>query len=219
MTKNKNSPIEIRQSKIPALVLIADGFTKAGVAGCAVEAARAGAPWVHLRDHAAGEDAFAEAACELTERLRQSMPGEGRVSVNSRPDVAEALGAGLHTGRHGPSPGAARERFPGGALVGASAHGRDEGEAVQGAADYFFFSPVFPTTSKPGHPGAGLEALRDFCHAVPDTPVFALGGITPQRVAACLDAGAHGVAVLSGILHADDPQHATRAYLQALRDA
>jgi thiamine-phosphate pyrophosphorylase len=205
--------------RLPKLVLIGDGFTNEAVAGRIVDAVRGGVPWVHLRDHAAEAAAFRAAAHMLGERLRQTAP-DVLLSVNSRLAVAEALGAGLHTGRHGPDVETARRRLGSDMLVGFSAHGEQDArkEAQAAAADYFFFSPVFPTSSKPSHPGAGLDALRDFCEVFPSAPVFALGGVTPGRVASCLDTSAHGVAVLSGILHADDPARATRDYLQAFPD-
>ncbi|PSQ71593.1 MAG: thiamine phosphate synthase [Bacteroidetes bacterium QH_9_67_14] len=185
---------------MPRLALIAEGFTDAAVAERTAEAVRAGAPWVQLRDHPASEVAFAEAARALAERLRQETP-DVLISINSRPGVAEMIGAGLHTGRHGPSVKEAQERLPEDALVGASAHDAGEARAAAGA-DYLFFSPVFPTSSKPDHPGAGLDALQSFCETFSNTPVLALGGIPPERTAPCRAAGAHGVAVRSGILHA-----------------
>ncbi|PSQ82143.1 MAG: thiamine phosphate synthase [Bacteroidetes bacterium QS_8_68_15] len=208
-----------RPSSLLRLALIADGFASdPATADRTVAAARAGALWVHLRDHEAGDDAFADAARALADRLRAAAPSRVRLSVNSRLNEAEALSAGLHTGRHGPSVDAARRALGPDALVGASAHDAGEARAAAGA-DYYFFSPVFPTASKPDHPGAGLDTLRRFCRTVPETPIFALGGVTPERVAPCRAAGAHGVAVRSGILYADDPPHATRQYLHALRRA
>lgn len=203
--------------ELPRLVLVADGFTGAAVAERAVEAMRAGPLWVHLRDHAAAESVFLEAARETAERLCAAAPGSVLLSVNSRLAVARKLGAGLHTGRHGPSIREARSYLAPGALIGFSAHSVEEARGAAGA-DYFFFSPVFPTSSKPGHPGTGLEALAHFCQAVSRTPVFALGGLTPARVGPCLDAGAYGVAVRSGILHVDAPTRAAGAYLHALSD-
>jgi thiamine monophosphate synthase len=50
-------------------------------------------------------------------------------------------------------------------------------------------------------------------------PVFAIGGLTPQRVAPVLAAGAHGVAVRSAILGAPDPALAARAFAVALTSA
>jgi thiamine monophosphate synthase len=58
------------------------------------------------------------------------------------------------------------------------------------------FGPIFPTASKPGHPGVGLEALEEVVSSVP-IPVYALGGVTPERVPQIADTGAHGVAGIS----------------------
>ena len=211
-----SASLAARRLSLPRLVLIADGFTDERVAERVVQAAQAGVPWVHLRDHAADEAAFREAARALTRELRR-VALNVLISVNSRLEVAEALEVGLHTGRHGPTVEAARKRLGRDALIGCSAH--DRGDVQPGSrADYLFFSPVFPTSSKPGHPGAGRAALQRFCQAFSNRPVFALGGLTPERVRPCFDAGAYGVAVLSGILHANDPSAATNAYLHAFPD-
>jgi thiamine-phosphate pyrophosphorylase len=61
----------------------------------------------------------------------------------------------------------------------------------------------------------GVEGLADAVRRS-EALVYALGGITPERVSACLEAGAHGVAVLGGINLAEDPFEATLAYLEAL---
>jgi len=128
--------------------------------------------------------------------------------------AAERLGLDYHAGMRGPSPEEARRRLGADAVTGFSAH--DEAEVVGPMADvvdYFFFSPIFPTSSKPGHPGVGVSELSRICDASP-VPVYALGGITPERVTACKEAGAHGMAVLSGIMNAEDPGAAAKAYLE-----
>ncbi|MEM1041353.1 MAG: thiamine phosphate synthase [Bacteroidota bacterium] len=200
---------------LPRLVLIADGFTSEAVQRQVLEAVQAGRLWLHLRDHAASDEAFAQAAHALAAQVRAVRPGT-LVSVNTRTEVARPLGVGLHVGTRGPSVAEARRRHPG-ALLSYAAHTPSEARAAaEQGADAVLFSPIFPTTSKPGHLGIGLEALAACCAAVPDTPVFALGGITPARAASCLSAGAYGVAVLSGILRAPDPAAATALYLDAL---
>ena len=82
--------------------------------------------------------------------------------------------------------------------------------------DYLFYSPIFETNSKPDTQGVGLGHLSIFCDALADVPVYALGGITPENCSACLDAGAQGVAVLSGILQAHSVAKAVAAYKKAL---
>lgn len=80
---------------------------------------------------------------------------------------------------------------------GASVHSVDEARSAErSGAAYVIASPVFPTPSKPGHPGIGLEALTEIVGAVA-LPAFALGGIAPSNVRALLEAGAHGVASVS----------------------
>lgn len=197
----------------PRLVLVADGFTAPGVGARVVRAVEAGVRWVQLRDHEAPPDRFEEAARALAARLCRVAPGL-LLSVNARPGVAQALGASVHTGRRGPSIAEVRLALGPLALVGYSAHDEEEARrAASQGASYLFFSPVYRTSSKPGQEGTGLEALRAVCEAVHPVPVLALGGITPARVAACREAGAHGVAVLSGILAAQDPGEAARRYL------
>ena len=100
-------------------------------------------------------------------------------------------------------------------LVGRSCH--DAGEVARAQAegcDYVFVSPVYETPSKPGHgPALGPAGLGTLCR--PGLFTYALGGVTPQRVAECLRAGAHGVAVMGPVLH-DPPVVA--AYLAALSE-
>lgn len=199
---------------LPRLVLIADGFTSPTRAAAAAEAVRGGVRWVHLRDHEADEAAFGRAAAALADRLRAMSP-DVRISANTRLDVAQALGLDAHVGVRGPSVAGARAASPE-AVLGTSAHSMEAAlQAKADGADYLFFSPIFPTSSKPGHPGVGLSALQTVCDAV-TLPVYALGGVVPASVPACLDAGAHGIAVLSGILNAADPATRARTYLHAL---
>lgn len=202
----------------PRFALIADGFTEDGRADRAVEAVKAGVRWVHLRDHDASPEDFMEAARSVVPRLR-AVAEDVTVTVNSRVEVADALGLGVHLGWRGPTVPEARDLLGPDALIGYSAHERveAEGDRAQGA-DYYFFSPVFPTSSKPDHPSTGVGPLRAFCQAAAPMPVLALGGITPERVSVCQGAGARGVAVLSGIMDVDTPRAAARAYLRALNE-
>ena len=200
----------------PRLALIADGFTEKERADRAVTAVQAGVRWVHLRDHQVGPNAFETAARDLTARLR-AVADDVTVTVNTRLAVADALGTGVHLGWRGPSVDEARTLLGEEVLIGYSAHDEIglEGDRAPNV-DYYFFSPVYATDSKPDQPPAGIPALRSLCQTAAPTPTVALGGITPERVAACREAGAEGVAVLSGIMEAEVPVAATRAYLRAV---
>lgn len=89
--------------------------------------------------------------------------------------------------------------------------------AAQGA-DYLIAGTIFASQSHPDEPPAGQGFLRDVCAAV-SLPVLAIGGITPQNLELCLEAGAAGVAVLSPIMRATDPKAAAEAYRAALDTA
>jgi thiamine monophosphate synthase len=70
-------------------------------------------------------------------------------------------------------------------------------EALAADADYVFLSPVFAPLSKSDtRPTLGLDGLRAAVQGFP-IPTFALGGITPETMEACQQAGAPGVAGIS----------------------
>jgi thiamine-phosphate diphosphorylase len=69
-------------------------------------------------------------------------------------------------------------------------------QAVAAEADYLGAGPVWETPSKTdADPAIGLEGLRRICAAV-GVPVVAIGGIDAANAAACIEAGAAGVAVI-----------------------
>ena len=112
-----------------------------------------------------------------------------------------------------------RETLGDDALLGASAHDFDElCRAEDEGADFATLSPIFETTSKPGVPPLDIEQFASLVSGS-RLSVYALGGVTPERVTSCLDAGACGVAVVNGILNAPDVGDAVRRYFHALRHA
>jgi hypothetical protein len=127
-----------------------------------------------------------------------SLPGDlVGVQLRGDPDPATLAAARAELGRlRLDGRGSGRLR-PAGAWLGRSCHGVPQpgNELV----DYSLFAPVFaPTTAQPDRPlgskiPAGLAALADWA-AAPGACVFALGGVGPQTAAACLAAGARGLA-------------------------
>jgi thiamine-phosphate diphosphorylase len=138
-------------------------------------------------------------ATELGEAARA---GGARLFVNDRVDVAVIVGA---DGVHLPSAGLpvpATRRIAGSRWIGCSTHSADEARrrAAEGA-DYVFLGPIWETPSHPQRRPLGPETID---HAQP-ARVIAIGGVTPQRVSTCLEAGAYGVAAVSALWGAPDP--------------
>lgn len=142
--------------------------------------------------------------------------------VDDHLDLALAVGAdGVHLGQLDLPVADARavlDRCGGPTrLVGATATTAEEAAAAEAAgADYVGFGPVFPTGSK-ANPASvkGLAGLARACAAV-RIPVVAIAGITPERVRAVLEAGAHGVAVMTAVTTAPDPWAATARFREEI---
>lgn len=139
--------------------------------------------------------------------------------VNDRIDVALACDAdGAHLPRHSFSAADARALLGPHRLIGVSTHAPAEVAAAAAAgADFAVFGPVYDTPSKRRY-GAplGLAAVGAARAAVPDLPLFCIGGIDTERAEAVRARGADGVAVIRAVLAAADPAAAAAALLSRL---
>jgi thiamine-phosphate pyrophosphorylase len=174
------------------------------------EVSAAGVDWVQIRE----KDLTSLELASLTQksmRVAASSSAKGsfatRVLVNDRLDVAIVERAGgVHLGENSLPIGAAKrlirstlpthtlgESF----LAGVSCHSLEAAEVAQrDGADYIFFGPIFATPSKERFgPPQGAARLEQICRAI-SIPVLAIGGIALENVAACLSAGAAGVAAI-----------------------
>ncbi len=137
--------------------------------------------------------------------------------VNDRADLALAADAGgLHVGQDDLPALEARRLLRPGMILGVSTH--DEAQArraVADGADYVAVGSIFPTATKAGFQLVGPDLIRRVRSVVP-VPLVGIGGITADNAPAVLAAGADGVAVISAICAAPDPEAATRRFLERI---
>lgn len=147
-----------------------------------------------------------QALHELTQRA--GIP----LIINDRVDVALAIDAeGVHLGVDDMPVPIARRLLGPHRLIGFSPSTLDEAcQAEDEGADYLGIGDVYGTPSKPdaGAP-IGIEGLSRFVQTV-SIPVVAIGGINASNAAATIEAGAAGIAVISAVIGAPDPQKAAQ---------
>ena len=162
------------------------------------------------------------AARELWEESRAIAEAARRAKctfiVNDRPDVAYLAGAdGVHVGQDDLDPEQARTVIGPERWVGVSTHNLEQfREAAASSADYIAVGPIFQTSSKANpDPVVGTELLRRV-RALTEKPIVAIGGITLERAAEVLAAGADSVAVISDVLKAKDPAGMAQEFIRRL---
>lgn len=199
------------------LILVTDPDCGAGrtVVDVVRAALRGGAPAIQLRI----KDAPAREMVELARALVDETRSAGALLfVNDRVDVALAAGAdGAHVGQDDLPVAAARRIVPPGFLLGVSAESVDLAlQAQADGADYVGTGPVYATGSKADAGDAiGTGRFAEVVQAI-RIPVVGIGGITTANAPDVMRAGAAGVAVISAIMRAPDPEAATRDLLRTL---
>lgn len=202
------------------LLLVTD---RSLVHGCSFESAlresvNAGVPAIQLRER----DLSTRELLSLTQQIRAMTTNRAvPLIINDRIDMAVALDLdGVHL-RASSLPVSVVRRVVGQRrLVGVSAHSVAEAQqAGDDGADYVILGPIFETPSKRkfGDP-LGLAVLAAACRHS-SVPVFAIGGITRERIQSTRDAGAFGVAMIGGILGREDVGKATADMEVAVRAA
>lgn len=127
--------------------------------------------------------------------------------INDYTSLAREVGAdGVHLGQDDGALAPAREELGPATLVGRSTHSVLQARAAQEeGADYLGFGPLFPTPTKEGRPGIGLQDIaRVQAEVGAHIPVFCIGGIKAENLAQVLEAGARRVVIVSGLLQAED---------------
>lgn len=202
------------RDKIARLQYITTGATPQDIASEVALYLSGGGRWVQLRmkEH---DDSMVEQTAMML--LLPVHACGGVLIIDDRVEVAARVKAdGVHLGRGDMPPGEARHMM-GDAIIGATANTEEDIKAaMEAGADYIGLGPMRHTTTKKAlAPILGIEGYARIMSAVKDAPpVVAIGGITPDDVAAIARTGVHGIAIGGAISHADDPCAATRRFVE-----
>ena len=182
------------------------------------EALAGGVRGVQLREKSlSGRDYF-----ELARGVRALTARYGaRLLINDRVDIALAVGAdGVHLPEAGIPVTAARKLLGSGKLIGLSCHSLEAAHSAEfDGADFVTFGPVYYTPSKAayGDP-VGVPTLLEVIRSL-TIPVFALGGITRDRIPELSASGIRRIACISAVLAAPSPGDEARLFTTLLGKA
>jgi thiamine-phosphate pyrophosphorylase len=201
---------------LPRLYVILDAaLLKISAKECVKSLVDAGVRLIQYRNkRASGRELF-ETCRELAEVLN---PLKVQFIVNDRADVAALAGAGgVHVGQDDLGVEQARQVMGEGKWVGISTHNVGQfRSALETSADYIAVGPIFATGSKENpDPVVGVGFVRE-TRAMTDRPIVAIGGITLERAAEVIEAGADSVAIISDILRAENVGKRARQYVDLL---
>jgi thiamine-phosphate pyrophosphorylase len=172
---------------------------------------------VQLREKDCSTREFVEQALTIKDFLRtRKIP----LIINDRLDVAQAVKAdGVHLGQTDMPLETAKEILGDSMIIGISAESLEDAIAAErSGADYLGVSPIYATPTKTDTaPPLGLAGLRGIRKAV-RLPLVGIGGLKKQNCAEVIRNGADGVALVSAIVAADDPEAAARVLKQIITE-
>lgn len=204
----------------PTLYLVTDRDLSLGrsLEWVVEKAVRGGTTLVQLREKDLETRPFIESAI----RLKKILDGYGvPLLINDRIDVALASGAdGVHLGNNDMPYEMARNILGPDAIIGLSVESDEQAREVSKLdADYIAISPVYTTPTKEElTEELGLEGVTRITGICPQ-PAVGIGSIKTHNAGDVIRAGASGVAVVSGICSAGDPEEAARQLRQAVDES
>ncbi len=221
MTGPLSTDLRHSSSELPRLHVVTDDaiLADSGFPAAARVVMEAGGPALalHLRGPRSGGRLVHGMARSLADAAGET---GALLVVNDRVDVALATDLrAVHLGGRSLDPVTVRRVVGPAVLIGCSIHDAEEVTAGVGASvDYLVFGNVYATPSHPGRDGAGATGLEGAVAAAGDTPLLAIGGVTPRRAVDVRGIGAFGVAVMRGVWDAPGPADAVNEYISALGD-
>ncbi|HYG75012.1 MAG TPA: thiamine phosphate synthase [Planctomycetota bacterium] len=198
-------------------VLLTEGLCKNGLLPTAEAALKGGARLLQLREKNAPSDKTLYTQASDLLKLCRSY---GAVLIcNDRPDVALMCGApGVHVGQDDLSPQQIRALAAEKLIIGRSTHSVAQAKAAVSdeKADYIAIGSMYETATKQGRILAGLKLAEQVSGINLPVPVFAIGGITCERVKELKAAGIRRIAVSTAVIAQSDPESATKRLIDAM---
>ncbi len=158
---------------------------------------------------------------KISEQLRKLTHGYNcLLLINDDAQLAKLIDAdGVHLGKDDISVKQARKLLGKNKVIGASCYTQIENAqtAINASADYIAFGSFYPSSTKPDAPRAGIELITKTKKQY-NTPVCAIGGITPKNATKLLNEGVDMIAVISAIFNASSPKQAVQEYLSLMRN-
>jgi thiamine-phosphate pyrophosphorylase len=182
----------------------------------AAAASRGGAQVIQLRAKSTPDQLTLEWARAI--RIQTRACGAAFV-MNDRFDLALACEAdAVHLGQDDLPPASIPAEARARLAVGRSTHTLEQARAAMDEdVDYVAYGPLFGTQSKQSEYAArGLDRLAEIVACVTPKPVVAIGGISLENIAAVLEAGAVGAAVISAAAAATEPEQAVASLVDAI---
>ena len=186
------------------------GYVRKSDATHAAEAMiKGGVDLIQLRGKDQSIEELVELAAELHELTAQSFTP---LIVNDHAEVASKVPVeGVHVGQDDDSIEVVRRKAGRPVVVGKSTHSLGQARAAQReGADYIGFGPIFATPTKPDYRPIGLKEINRV-HLDVSLPIFCIGGINIDNLEQVIAAGAHRIAIVSGLLKAPDIVEYARA--------
>jgi thiamine-phosphate pyrophosphorylase len=203
-----------------SLYLVSDrGLSRGRTTQQIVEAALCGGvTCVQLREKTCSTREFITQALSIKDHLkRHNVP----LIINDRVDIARAVNAdGVHLGQSDMPIEMAKAILKDSMIIGISAESLEDAvQAEKDGADYIGVSPIYATPSKTDAASPlGLEGLREIRKSV-KIPLVGIGGLNRENAGEVINNGADGVAVVSAIVAADDPEKAARELKKIIEQA
>ncbi len=208
MTDNTHQTQLIHTAKTSGVYLITDDSPKKQLLRKVKAALNGGVRLVQYRDKKRCATDKLQLAIELRQLCHQY---KAMFIINDSVELAQQCQAdGVHLGQSDDSINAARSALGNKALIGVSTRTVQMAQQAQlHGANYIGVGSIYPTATKQDAVHIGIAGLKEIRAAV-DIPIIAIGGIDNDGLAAVIQAGADGAAVISAIMSDSQPTLAAR---------